>query len=41
MLEATHDEPLGAGLGALEVQAGGPGSADSEVQFDEFTVSSL
>ncbi len=41
VLEATHDEPLPAGYGALEVQAGGPGSADSEVRWDEFTISGL
>ncbi len=40
VLEATHDEPLPEGFGALEVQAGPRGSAPSEVRWDEFTVSS-
>ena len=41
VLEATHDEPLGPGFGALEVQAGGPGSAPSQVAWEGFAVSSV
>ena len=33
-----RDERVELGIGALEVQAGGPGSAASEVRWDEFTV---
>ena len=41
VLEATHDEPLGPGFGALEVQAGGPGSDPSQVRWEGFAVASL
>ncbi len=41
VVEATHDAPLPAGFGALEVQAGPAGSAPSEVHWDDFTVSAL
>jgi hypothetical protein len=36
--EATHDAPLADGFGAIEVQAGAPGSQPSDVRIDEFTV---
>ena len=41
VLEATHDEPLGPGFGALEVQAGAPGSDPSRVRWDAFAVTGL
>ncbi len=41
VVEATHDAPLPAGFGALEVQAGAAGSAPSEVHWEDFTVTAL
>jgi len=41
VLDATYDTPLPAGFGGLEVQAGGSGSAPSEVRWERFTVESM
>ena len=38
VLEATYDRPIPPGFGALEVQAGAPGSPPSEVAWDRFVV---
>jgi hypothetical protein len=38
VLEGTHDDPLRDGFGALEVTAGAPGSAASEVRWDDVTI---
>ena len=41
VLDATDDEPLPAGYGAIEVQAGGLGAEPSEVRWARFTVKAL
>ena len=38
VLEATYDRPIPPGFGALEVEAGAPGSPASEVAWDRFVV---
>jgi len=38
VLEATYERPIPPGFGALEVQAGPPGSSASEVAWDRFVV---
>jgi hypothetical protein len=41
VLEVTHDEPLGPGFGAIEVQAGAPGEDPSQIRWEGFAVSSI
>jgi hypothetical protein len=38
VLEGTHDDPLRDGYGALEVTAGATGSVESEVRWDDVTI---